>query len=199
MQRFGAVFAEVDELTGSRVALRPWRSGDAAMLQEAIEASRAHLRPWMPFADEHQTVEESRDWVTRSEAHRLAGESLNMGIWDREGERLLGGIGARVCDARVPSFEIGYWLRASEEGRGYMTEATRLMTAYLFETIAARRVQILCDARNTHSAAVPLRLGYIQEGRLRHEVLAVDGSLEETLIFGITRDEWRGANGAASA
>ena len=52
-----------EELRGERVIVRPYRESDAPALQEAVAESRDHLRPWMPFADEHQSVEESRNWI----------------------------------------------------------------------------------------------------------------------------------------
>jgi ribosomal-protein-serine acetyltransferase len=83
----------------------------------------------------------------------------------------------------IPSFEIGYWLRRSAEGHGYMSEAARLLTDFVLNDLKANRVEIQCDERNTHSANVARRLGYVQEGRLRNEVQAPDGAVRNTLIF----------------
>jgi hypothetical protein len=52
-----------DELRGERVVVCPYRLEDAPALQEAVAESREHVRPWLPFADHHQTVDESRDWI----------------------------------------------------------------------------------------------------------------------------------------
>jgi RimJ/RimL family protein N-acetyltransferase len=64
-----------------------------------------------------------------------------------------------------------------------MTEAARLLTDFAFNSLNARRVEIQCDERNTHSANVARRLGYVQEGRLRNETLAPDGAVRNTLVF----------------
>lgn len=170
-------------LVGERVLLRAWREEDAAALQAAVASSRDHLRPWMPFADEHQSVAETRAWIVRSRAHWLLREGMNYGIWSPNGGSLYGGIGIHPHRWDVPAFEIGYWLRADSEGHGYITEATSLLTDYLLTHHGAQRVQIRCDARNTRSAAVPRRLGYLLEGTLRHSQWANDGTLEDTLIF----------------
>ena len=81
------------ELVGRRVLLRPYEPEDAAALKEAIEESREALRPWMPFADAHQTIEESIDWCVRSKASWLLRQPINLGIWERETGRYLGGSG----------------------------------------------------------------------------------------------------------
>ena len=170
-------------LSGERVMLRAWREDAAAALHTAVASSRDHLRPWMPFADEHQNVAESHGWIVRSRALWLLRESMNYGIWSPDGDSLFGGIGVHPHRWDVPAFEIGYWLRASAEGNGYVTVAAAMLTEYLLTQLAAQRVQIRCDARNIRSARVPQRLGYTLEGTLRRAERANDGTLEDTLIF----------------
>jgi RimJ/RimL family protein N-acetyltransferase len=83
----------------------------------------------------------------------------------------------------VRRFEIGYWVRRRFAGQGYITEAVRGITRFAFETLAARRVEIHCDARNERSQAVARRAGYELEATLRKHMLAPDGELRDTLIF----------------
>lgn len=170
-----------DQLAGERVLIRPHRLSDAEAIYEGVVESRDHLRPWLPFADE--TEDEARDFLVHSMASWLLRENFNTGIWLRENGRFLGGIGAHPRDWNVPSFEIGYWLRASAEGHGYLTEAGQLLTAYLFKQLGANRVEIRCDARNTRSANVARRLGFVQEAHFRNQRIAPDGELSDTLVF----------------
>lgn len=175
-----------DALRGERVIARPYRPEDASALYEAVAESRDHLRPWLPFADEHQRVEESLDYILRASAQWLLRETMPVALVDAASGRLVGGgeLHPHDWDARV--FEIGYWVRASAQGHGYVTEAARLLTGFAFERLAANRVFIQCDARNTRSAAVPERLGFVREALLRRERRAVDGSLRDTLIYALT-------------
>lgn len=94
----------------------------------------------------------------------------------------------------VPAFSIGYWVRASEQGRGYVTEAVRTLTAYVFEVLRAQRIEIVCDARNTRSIAVAERVGFVREGRLRNLWRRADGTLPDEVVYALTpADGWRGA------
>ena len=174
-----------EELRNERVIVRPYRESDAQALFEAVAESRDHLRPWLPFADEHQTVEESRDWIIHQVANWVLREDLMLGIWEKATNRYLGGSGLYPRNWETRYFEIGYWLRASAEGHGYITEAVQLLTDYAFTELAATRVEIRCDERNVRSAAVTRRLGFVQEARLRNEQLAPDGVLRNTLIFAL--------------
>lgn len=175
-----------EELRGERVLVRPYRESDAQALYEAMEESREHIRPWLPFADAHQTVEESRDWILHQMAKWLLREDFVVSVWDQTGQRYLGGSGLHPRNWQIGYFEIGYWLRASAVGHGYMTEVVSLLTDYAFTQWDANRVEIRCDERNVHSAAVARRLGFVQEARLRNHLLATDGSLRTTLIFSQT-------------
>ncbi|MGH2487248.1 MAG: GNAT family N-acetyltransferase [Ktedonobacterales bacterium] len=183
MNEYRTLLPIAEELRGEQVVVRAYRLEDAEALREAVAESRDRLRPWMPFADEHQTIEETRDFIIRCQANWLMRHGFTMGVFDIQTGRLLGGSGYTPRDWDVLSFEIGYWLRAGAEGHGYITESTRLITDYLFDHLDAQRVQILCDARNARSAAVPMRLGFPREALLRHYTRAVDGALEDTLIF----------------
>jgi RimJ/RimL family protein N-acetyltransferase len=170
-----------EQLEGQRVLIRPFRLGNADALHEAIVESRDHLRPWLPFAD--QDEEATRDFVARSMARWLLREDFGTSIWLRETGRFLGNISAHPRDWDVPSFEIGYWLRVSEEGHGYLAEAGRLLTDYLFTQLGANRLEIRCDARNTRSANAARRLGFAQEAHMRNQRIAPDGKLADMLVF----------------
>lgn len=172
-----------DELRGERVVIRPYEESDAADLQEAVAESRDHIRPWLPFADEHQTVDEARSWINGSRARWILRTSMNCAVLDAHTGRYVGGIGLHVHSWNIPSFEIGYWLRKSAEKQGYITEAARLLTDFALNNLGAKRVMIQCDERNTPSANVARRLGYIQEGRLRNDTQSPDGEVRTTLIF----------------
>ncbi len=184
-----------EELRGARVVLRPYCLDDAAPLFEAIDESREHLSTFLSWVKDHQTVDDTRDFIVRAQANWLLRQELHVGIWEAATGHCLGGTGYyHMGDASmwdVGSFEIGYWLRASAEGQGYMTETARLLTDYAFEALGANRVEINCDARNVRSAAVPRRLGFVLEGWLRNQILASDGTVSDRLVFALTRLEWR--------
>lgn len=178
-----------DELCGERVTVRPYRASDAQALKEAVDESREYIRPWLPFADEHQTVEESRDWIIKQEAQWLLRENMIVSVWENATSRFLGGSGMHIPNWEARHFEIGYWLRPSAAGHGYMTEAVQLLTDYAFEHLAANRVQIRCDERNVRSAAIPRRLGFVLDGLMRDDRIAPDGQLSGTLIFSLIRKD----------
>ncbi len=49
-----------EELSGPRVLLRPLALGDAPAVWEAIEESRAHLAPWIPWVHKERSLDDER-------------------------------------------------------------------------------------------------------------------------------------------
>jgi RimJ/RimL family protein N-acetyltransferase len=174
-----------DELAGERVLVRPYRVEDAEALREAVEESREHIRAWLPFADAHQTIEETRDWITHTIAQWLLRENMGTGVFLREDGAFLGGLGLHIRSWEIGFFEIGYWLRASAEGHGYMREAVSLLIEFAARDLLASRLEIRCDARNARSAAVAESLGFKREGHIRNGLHAPTGGMRDTLIFGL--------------
>jgi RimJ/RimL family protein N-acetyltransferase len=67
----------------------------------------------------------------------------------------------------------------------------RLLTDYAFDTLQANRIEIRCDELNARSAAIPQRLGYVLEGRLRNRLATSDGRLRTMLVFSLIPGDQR--------
>lgn len=179
-----------DELQGERVIVRPHTPADFDELWTIIQASRDELRPWLPFADQSQDT--LRNWLAKTSAQWITREFMGMAIVERASHRLVGNIGLMVKEGwEIRSFEIGYWLATSAVGHGYMAGAVRLVTDFAFDHLDAQRVMIRCDAENVRSAAVPARLGFTLEGRMRRDFASPDGHIRDTLVFSMIRDDKR--------
>jgi RimJ/RimL family protein N-acetyltransferase len=187
-ERTNPVLLEVPaEFTGERIVLRPFRDEDAPALWDAVDSSRPHLKAWMPWVKDHNSLEFSREYVRRMHAKWILREDLPMGIWRQSDARLIGATGLHRIDWTVPAMEIGYWLRPDAEGAGYATEAAKLIARFAFDLLKAERVEIRCDAQNLRSAAVPRRLGFVHEATLRSSRRNTDGELGDTLLFAMIR------------
>lgn len=172
-----------DLITTPRLVLRAPRVQDGQSLNDVIRESFANLHQWMPWAREMPTLQDSHDYVREAAARFRKREDFPILIWERETEQLVGASGLHPRDWNVPSFEIGYWVRSSREGQGYVTETVEALTRAAFEHLHAERIIIRCDARNVRSARVAERAGYTLEATMRRDARAPDGSLRDTLQF----------------
>lgn len=126
------------ELICERVLLRPYQIGDVAALLEAYAESREHLRPWIGRVDEIQTLGDAEAAVKQRRAAWFQRKDLVVGIFDRGTGRYLGESGLGPYWESL-EYELGFWLRASAEGHGYMTEANRLLCDWAFTQLSAVR------------------------------------------------------------
>ncbi len=131
-----------EELVGERIVLRPYRLADAPAVFEAVDQSRARLRLWMEWVDGHAALADSEDYCRRVSANWENRSDFSLGIWHRETGRFLGGTGFHNTDWSVPSFEIGYWIRDGEVGKGYVEEAVRLQVRFAFDVLGAERLML---------------------------------------------------------
>lgn len=177
-----------DFIETERLLIRAPRPGDGTVVNKATRETIAELQPWMPWAQTEPTPEESEMYVRQGAADWLTRKNLPLLIFRRSDGLFLGGTGFHRIDWSIPRVEIGYWLRTSETGKGYMTEAVEGLTRFAFETLGAVRIEIRCDARNVASAAVAKRAGYTLEGTFRYDGRGADGSLRDTLIFACVRE-----------
>lgn len=152
-----------------RLLIRPPASGDGPALFAAKAESAAELRPWIPWARAEFGVEESEQSCREAQARFLTREDLRLSLHDRATGEFLGGSGLHGIDWDHRAFEIGYWIRSSRAGRGYVTEAVNAVARYAFGPLRAKRVSIHCNASNLRSRAVAERLGFPLEGILRND------------------------------
>lgn len=175
-------------LDGERTVLVAPRAGLGAEMAVVITQSLAHLRPWMPWAQDAPSAESAELVVRRMQADFIARRDLCFQIYapraDGSPGRMLGGCGLHRIDWAVRKFEIGYWIRPDAAGRGHVSEAVRLLSVLAFGALDARRVEIRCDARNVKSRAVAERCGFELEGVLRSDALGVDGQPRDTCVYG---------------
>ena len=190
------LMAVPDRFVGDRVVVRAFTDDDAAPLFAAIQESRTHIQPWLPWADQHRSVADTLEFIRRTQARWILRDGFDMGIFSRREHTFLGGIGLGVVNWDVPAFDIGYWVRKGAEGQGYVGEATRLVTTLAFRTLKAQRVAIRCDARNARSKAIPERLGYVYEGCLRRSELDTSGRPFDMLVFAMIPEDYHKARAA---
>jgi RimJ/RimL family protein N-acetyltransferase len=86
--------------------------------------------------------------------------------------------------------EISCVLTPGERGKGYGTEATKLLVDYLFLTKNLIRIQAHTDARNRVSQKALQNVGFKKEGIIRNSVFA-RGEWRDRALFSILKEEWK--------
>lgn len=85
--------------------------------------------------------------------------------------------------------EIGYVLVPSERGKGYCTEAVKIIVDYLFLSKVIERVQAITDVKNFASQNVLKKAGFKKEGIIRRSAF-IRGEWRDGCLYSILREEW---------
>lgn len=166
--------------------LRPVRHGDAAELYALIESNRTYLARWMPWPAE-QSLAGTEEFIAGSEAQLAAGEGFQA-VLVPDG-RIRGVTGFNALDPVNLRAAIGYWLAEDAQGSGLMTAAVRALIGFGFERLRLHRLEIHVAPENLRSRAIPERLGFREEGRLR-EAGRVGERYLDLVVYGLLRREW---------
>jgi RimJ/RimL family protein N-acetyltransferase len=86
--------------------------------------------------------------------------------------------------------EIGYLLVPSERGKGYCSEAVKIMVDYLFLSRVLVRIQATTDVNNLASQRVLEKAGFKKEGTIRRSAF-IRGKWRDGCLFSILREEWK--------
>jgi RimJ/RimL family protein N-acetyltransferase len=130
-----------------------------------------------------------KEWLDK-DLEKPASDNLFFAIRTLDGDALIGFIGLfdlylQHGDTLV-AIALGereYW------GKGYGTDAMRVMLRYSFNELSLRRVGLLVFDYNPRAIRSYEKAGFIHEGRVRGAMLR-DGRRWDFLYMGILREEW---------
>lgn len=108
----------------------------------------------------------------------------------RESPGPIGFVGHYVAHPVLEYIDVWYVLgdRAAR-GKGYGTEAVRLLVQHLYDATSVERVGATCDVDNAPSYRLLEGLGFRREGTLR-SALFHHGRWHDVYVYGIIRSEW---------
>jgi ribosomal-protein-serine acetyltransferase len=171
---------------GDGAALRPLAAADSRDLHDLIVANRAHLRAWMPWADQDERTTVA--FVHRAIASAGRREGLHLAI-------VANGSIAGVCGFHAiawahRSASVGYWIAEAAQGRGIVTRAVRALVDHAFTDLGLHRVELRTAPDNMRSRAVAGRVGFTQEGTLREDERFGD-RFADSVVYSVLAPEWR--------
>ena len=76
----------------------------------------------------------------------------------------------------------GYWIKSTEVGRGYASEATRALVAYGLHHLQLVRIEIMISTLNSASMKVAEKSGATYEGIARNRLFLHDTAYDAHLF-----------------
>ena len=175
-----------DSIQTERLLMRSPRTGDGALLYEAVNESLPELRRFLaslPWVAAEQTIETSEVFCRTAQSNFIVRKDFTFLLFEKATGDLVGVASLHRTDWTTPKTEAGYWARTSKSGNGFISEAVAGLVAFAFASLAVVRVEVVTDEENTPSRRVAERCGFQLEGTLRNERRSPDGSLRDTCIY----------------
>jgi ribosomal-protein-serine acetyltransferase len=161
---------------------------DTKALYALTERNRARLREWLPWVDQTRSAEDVRLFILRVIDQYHSNLGPQMGVWV-DGV-LSGTVGCHPIDWANRNCSLGYWLDASQEGKGVISRCCAALADYVFDELKLHRLEIRCGTGNLRSCAIPQRLGFTNEGVAR-EAEWVNSRWVDLVIWSMLENQWR--------
>jgi [ribosomal protein S5]-alanine N-acetyltransferase len=176
-------------IRSERLLLRPPLLTDHADWAATRLASRAFLQPWEPlWPDDDLTLAAFRRRIRRYDHEIREDMSYPLFILDAASDKLMGGINlTNIRRGAAATASLGYWMGQSFAGKGYMTEAVRLVTEHARQKLGLLRIEAACLPENAVSLALLATNGFEREGFARR-YLAINGCWRDHVLLAKVMD-----------
>ena len=177
-----------------------WTDSDSGLVFRLLEGKNVNLRviekedlplltDWSnnpEYLGEHIWLpQQSRtEWAKRYD--NLTPDTKWFFIEKKDGTK----IGTMFHFPRGNALEIGYALIPSERGKGYCSEAVKIIVDYLFLSKEIVRVQAITDVGNLASQKILEKAGFEREGTIRKSAF-IRGEWRDGCLYSIIREKWK--------
>lgn len=169
-------------IAGERIALRAWEREDIQTRWETDQtddAEEQRLRDW------HEPPRSLQQREAEFDAQLAEPDPATVALVIVAEGRAVGDINLFHIDTRNRAASIGLSIwRAEDRGRGYGTDAMRVLMRWGFQQLNLHRIELSVDPANERARHIYEKLGFVEEGR-RREAHYGDGRYVDDLIMGI--------------
>jgi RimJ/RimL family protein N-acetyltransferase len=170
------------ELRDGVLRLRPWTEDDVDAIVEGCNDPEVAF--WIPLIPHPYTADDAHAFIRGD----VLPDQLKLAI-TLDG-RVVGGIGMGL-NSHDYRATMGYWVAASERGRGVCTRALRLLSRHALDDLEVQRVDLVTDPDNVASQRVAEKVGFQREGVLRAHLRHPDGRIRDSVMFSLLPGELR--------
>ncbi len=180
---------DMDSLSGTLVRLT---AEDPQALAEACarwNGNSEYLRLLDATAANQISAKKITEWIEKDQEKIPAKEWL-FGIRSLEDGKLLGFIDLEGSTFPHGDAFVGIGIGEKEFwGKGYGTDAMKVILRYAFQELNLRRVSLNTFQYNPRAIRSYEKAGFVHEGRMR-DFLHREGMRGDLLFMGILREEW---------
>jgi RimJ/RimL family protein N-acetyltransferase len=176
-----------EKLEGHGVRLEPLE----AKHEEGLRAAAADGKLWELFFTSVPEPAETAKYIADALEGQQKGHMLPWAVRDLKTNTIVGSTRYHDIIAVSDRVEIGYTWYAQRCQRTHINTACKLLLfSFAFEKISCQVVGLRTDNFNFRSQRAIEALGAKKDGVIRHHAPRRDGSIRDTVMYSVLRDEW---------
>lgn len=182
---------DIVRLHGTRIDLDILETDEESIQLYTKWANDEYINMWIHGNDEIHSVASERQWATNANNSENSNQSYNFTIVEKESRNQIGTCSCGIWgNARNATLGI-YIGDENGRGKGYGTEAVKLLVMFCFEELNAHRVELSVFTDNEKAINCYKRVGFKDCG-VRHECSYFGGKYRDLMYMEILKREWKG-------
>ena len=148
---------------------------------------------WLYTVAKINSAESFRNYFDTALKERRELRSYPFAYYHKQQQRYVGS--TRYANIEFPNkkLEIGWtWIHPSLQGTGFNKHCKFLLLSYGFETLGLNRIELKTSHLNLKSQKAMRKIGAVEEGTFRKNIINDDGTIRNTVYFSFINDEWPG-------
>ncbi|HEX7056993.1 MAG TPA: GNAT family N-acetyltransferase [Bacilli bacterium] len=164
---------------------------DSQALYEMRCKNKEFLQPFEPRRDpSFFTLEEQQRQIMRNLNDMQSDRAFLFGVFLRETKQLIGRIAlTNIVRGPVQTADLGYFISEEHNGKGFATEAVKLVLKFAFTRAKLHRVQASAMPRNPASNRVLKKAGFQFEGVAR-KLIQINGIWEDHNQYAMIAEDY---------
>lgn len=179
-----------EQIDTPRLILKPLVAADAPFIWREVEESRESLERWMPWAQYHISITDTKEFIERQRSQWFLREGFTYGIRLKPDDTLMGVISLQNIDWSIPRMQIGYWLGTQHRKMGYTIEAVWAMQKLAFEKLEVEKLELQSEEHNLASQRIADNAGFTLEGVLNHHKRDHQNQLVNVMSYAMLKKEY---------
>ena len=173
-------------LRGTKTCLRELRDDDLpALVGWMIDPTVAVFQAFVVRPQPSDAIaEQFRSWSANKDS-----TGAGFSIVARETDELIGHVTLWGASVAARAATLAIIIAPDHWGRGYGTDAVRVMVRYGFEEMGLNRIGLGVWAYNDRAIATYRKIGFVDEGR-RRQVVFHAGRFHDEILMSLLSSEW---------
>ena len=159
----------IQKFGNDSVVLERFQVSDNHDILDALTFSYKEISPWLNWLTLEYNLKCAEDFIYLQINHWYKNIEYTFTIRNNSGQ-LLGVIGLHLFDKQNDVAMIGYWMNSKFTGKGYCTQALKLLVENSLESLNLIRIEVMVALENIGSQKVAENAGATFEAVLKNRI-----------------------------